>query len=202
MFTGIVDHCGSIGEIVKTPSSIRLGIQCHFKDLSEGESVCVDGACLTVLRPSIDFFECDVSSETIHLTVVAGYRQGSVVNLERALRPLDRMGGHFVTGHIDQTCRLERRIEERAFSRLFFSGILPSSMRYLLKKGSVAVNGVSLTVNEVASKGFEVMLIPHTLEKTNLRTLREDELVNVEFDSMAKLLVGEMERLFRSQKEV
>src|SRR5476651_1499445 len=109
MFTGIVDHCGIILELKRTESSLRITVQTRFSDLVEGESIAVDGACLTLISPKRGRFECDISSETNSLTIVSSYRPNSAVNLERALRLSDRMGGHWVNGHVDQTAILKRR---------------------------------------------------------------------------------------------
>src|SRR5262249_18310924 len=113
------------------------------------------------------------------------------VNLERSLRLMDRLGGHFVTGHIDGLCHLTHRIPHQEFVEMQFT-IAPGSHRFLVKKGSVAINGVSLTINEVFENGFSVMLIPHTLARTNLDSLVVGDRVNIEFDYLAKLVVNQL----------
>lgn len=188
MFTGIVIDRGTLCEV----QYAGIEIQSRFMDLKAGESIAVDGICLTVTRPVAGKFRCDISPETMKLTIVNSYREGQAVNLERSLRLSDRLGGHWVTGHIDQKCWVRKRFQDNSYIQIFFDGIIPSHMRYVLKKGSVAVNGVSLTVNSTLEQGFEVMLIPHTSERTNLGELKEGDEVNVEFDWMTKVILSEL----------
>jgi riboflavin synthase len=188
MFTGIIDHCGRIKRIEDIAAGKRLWISCQFENLIEGESISVDGACLTVVSPQQQEFACDVSPETVKLTKIAQAKLGDKVNLERALRLSDRLGGHFVSGHVDQMCQVSKIQQLNAFTHIHFSGLAADSIHLLVKKGSITINGVSLTLNAVSNSSFEVMLIPETLEKTNLSDLRENNLVNIEYDMMAKLV--------------
>ncbi len=151
----------------------------------------MDGCCLTVARILPDGFTCALSSETLRCTRAGTYRLGTQVNLERALRLSDRLGGHFVMGHVDQSAYLQKKRIEAEFWELDFGGVNHENMAYLAPKGSVAVQGVSLTINEIAPEGFRVMLIPHTLQKTNLSDLKEGDRINLEFDWMTKVLVRE-----------
>lgn len=189
MFTGIVDHCGKIESAERKGDSLALVISCHFSNLREGESISVDGACLTTLHPEPGRFRCDLSPETLKLTVAGQYEPGRRVNLERALCVGERLGGHLVTGHVDGRCRVTRIDVREEFVRLELAGITPAHRRYLVTKGSVCVNGVSLTVNECGNGNFSVMLIPHTLERTNLSLLRAGDEVNLELDWMTKVIL-------------
>ncbi len=188
MFTGIIDHCGTIKRIEATAAGKRLWITCQFENLVEGESISVDGACLTVVSPQQHEFACDVSPETLKLTTIAQLKLGDKVNLERALQLSDRVGGHFVSGHVDQMCQVTKIQKLNEFTHIHFSGFTSDSLHLLVKKGSITINGVSLTLNEVSASSFEVMLIPETWEKTNLSDLQENDLVNIEYDMMAKLV--------------
>lgn len=194
MFTGIVDHTGTVEDIVSTPVSKELSIQSNFKDLQLGESISVNGVCLTVIRFKKGNFAVDVSSETLKLTNFRDLAQNSVVNLERALALGDRLGGHFVTGHVDSTVMVENVRTQNEYLEMTIGELDPRFKRYIHSKGCISLNGVSLTINQVTpdKSSFTVMLIPHTLERTNLSALRTGMRLNVEFDWMAKIV---MERL-------
>ena len=194
MFTGIVDHCGQITKIDKQPESLSLWIESGFNDLAPGESIAVDGICLTVNEPTASLFRVDLSPETCRLTTAGQFKQGGRINLERALRLNDRLGGHLVTGHVDQKCALSGKKVIKEFIEMNFSGLVPQAQRYLVKKGSIAVNGVSLTINDVFDGGFQVMLIPHTLECTNLEALEISNMVNIEYDWMAKMVANQVQQ--------
>lgn len=198
MFTGIIDHCGKVLEVQGFPAATRIRIQSRFSDLQVGESVSVDGCCLTLMSPAQgDTSEFDISPETLKLTRALDWKVGTSVNLERALRLSDRLGGHIVSGHIDQRGKvLEREtLGDGKFVRFLFGGVSAHHQRFISKKGSIAVNGVSLTVNEVRGDTFEVMLVPHTLERTNLKELRVNDAINLEFDWMAKLILKRVEEI-------
>lgn len=203
MFTGIIDHTGSILSLeAMGQGSLKLRVQTTFSDLVLGESIAVDGACLTVTSFGKDYFECELSQETLQKTVAGSYAVKTPVNLERALRLGDRMGGHWVTGHVDTSVRLKSREQQGEFWRLQFTGYDPKFKRLLSSKGSVTLNGVSLTVNEVEEESFSVTLIPHTLEKTNLGRHQAGDYLNAEFDILSKTIVQEVERIYReSQNE-
>lgn len=193
MFSGIIDHCGGIRKIVTKDDSIVLEISTTFEDLTDGESIAVDGVCLTVSDAQDGVFSCDVSSETLKVTRAASYRVSQAVNLERALRLGDRLGGHLMTGHVDQVAQVSNCWEAEGFLGLEFTGILNTNRRYTLQKGSVAVQGVSLTVNEIFKDGFCCLLVPQTLERTNLKELHLGDIANIEFDWMAKIIVRQWE---------
>ncbi|MEE9451256.1 MAG: riboflavin synthase [Gammaproteobacteria bacterium] len=190
MFTGIIDHCGMINDIVRHSDSLTLTIACQFNDLQAGESIAVDGICLTVDKVQTGQFTCDISPETLKLTTAQLFKSGQRVNIERALRPSDRLSGHFVLGHVDLYAQLERCEPQGDFTQYVFGGLGRSKQPYLASKGCVAVNGVSLTINEVMSDGFSVMIIPHTRARTNLIHLEVGDKVNIEFDYLAKIVLA------------
>jgi riboflavin synthase len=184
MFTGLVEQMGEVRR-----AGARLAVATPLAaELERGDSIAVNGVCLTAVATSNDSFEADVMEETLVRSTLGRVRPGDRVNLELALRVGDRLGGHFVQGHVDATGRVER-IEEREHSRLMRFGAPPELLRYVVEKGSIAVDGVSLTVSEVDAKGFSVSLIPETLQRTTLGTLAEGDPVNLEVDMLAKYAV-------------
>lgn len=197
MFTGIIDHCGVVARIEFLPNALQIWIRHSFTELMLGESIAIDGICLTVTHCDEDVFSCDISPETLHLTTAHFFQVGQSVNLERALQPSSRIGGHFVMGHIDQIAEVKKIDQVDGFIKLQFCGISASAHQFLVKKGSISVNGVSLTINEVIENGFNVMLIPHTLSRTNLGLLQEKSYVNIEFDMLARIFVSQSERYLK-----
>ncbi len=154
-------------------------------EIKLGDSIAVDGACLTVTSIQPQGFSVDVSSETLQRTTLGKRRAGDRVNLERALRLCDRLGGHLVSGHIDGLAVLSAREKSGEFIRLVFSA--PEQLlKYIIEKGSVAIDGISLTVNTVTGRDFSVMIIPHTLEKTTLAGKGPGDQVNIENDLIGK----------------
>lgn len=203
MFTGLVEDCGKIQSTEMFLGRAVVHLETQFLDLQLGESVAVDGVCVTVIKTKPSGFLCELSSETLTRTSARFYKVGDRVNLERALRPMDRMGGHFVMGHIDQTLVLESKEKQDEFAQMIFKGVSEESRLYfLIKKGSVAINGVSLTINEVMKNAFSVMLIPHTLERTNLKDLIIGSEVNVEFDLMAKIIAQTTREIVSNEQRV
>ncbi len=196
MFTGIVDHGGTITQIETRPESQRIWIRNSFENLMLGESIAVDGICLTVTQIQQDIFCCDISPETGQLTTAKNFKLTQKVNLERALQLSSRLGGHVVMGHIDQVCQVKTMRHIADFIEIIFSGVDKQTKKFIIKKGSIAVNGVSLTINTVSEKEFSVMLIPHTLERTNLIFLHEGDTVNIEFDMMARMIVEQCQQYF------
>jgi len=193
MFTGIIDHCAEITDIALLLDRATLWIRTQFTGLTLGESIAVDGACLTVTDIQDNLFACEVSPETMQLTLACHYKKNQSVNVERALCVNDRLGGHLVSGHVDQTLVVKNIQAFDEFTEVSFDGVKPVHQAYLIQKGSVTINGVSLTVNRVFTNGFNVMLIPHTQEQTNLSELQVDQSVNVEFDTVAKLIAKQLE---------
>ncbi|KPK18622.1 MAG: riboflavin synthase subunit alpha [Betaproteobacteria bacterium SG8_41] len=186
MFTGIVGAVGSVAEATPGGAGLRVRVASGDLDLSDvvlGDSIAVNGVCLTVVGLDAGTFEADVSRETLACT--AGFAVGDRVNLEKALRLADRLGGHLVTGHVDGVGRVSR-FEPVGDNRLLAVSGPPDLAKYLARKGSVAVNGVSLTINEVSGSEFTVNLIPHTLSATNLGAARTGDGVNLEVDMLAR----------------
>ncbi|HEX4717473.1 MAG TPA: riboflavin synthase [Thermoleophilaceae bacterium] len=184
MFTGIV---GQMGEVQS--AGIRLAVRTPLAaELERGDSIAVNGVCLTAVDIADDRFEADVMEETLVRSSLGRLQAGDRVNLELALRVGDRLGGHFVQGHVDATGRIET-VEQRDHSRVVRIGAPPDLLRYVVEKGSIAVDGVSLTVVEADAKGFSVSLIPETLERTTLGSAVEGDPVNLEVDMLAKYAV-------------
>jgi len=193
MFTGIIAAVGKISRVEPGKGGLRLAIDAGnlgLSDLKVGDSVAVNGACLTLVGRAKKSFEVDVSRETLRCT--AGFDRPGEANLEKALRLSDRLDGHLVSGHIDGVGEVVR-FEAAGKSRLLRVRAPAGLARYIARKGSIAVHGVSLTVNAVRGAEFEVNLIPHTLAATTLRHLRVGARVNLEVDPLARYA----ERLLR-----
>jgi riboflavin synthase len=188
MFTGIVAAVGRVRAVEQAVEGIRLVIDAgglSLGDVAIGDSIAVDGVCLTVTQLASDTFAVDVSPETLACT--AGFTPGARVNLEKALRLSDRLGGHLVSGHIDGTGTVVR-FDPVGDNRLLAVRIASELARYVARKGSVTLNGVSLTVNEIEAETFTVNLIPHTLAATNLHALAPGMRINLEVDLVARYL--------------
>ncbi|MGZ5089681.1 MAG: riboflavin synthase [Burkholderiales bacterium] len=186
MFTGIIAAVGRIAEVTRTTGGIKLRIDAgslQLDDVALGDSIAVSGVCLTVVSLHTNAFDVDVSQET--LSCVAGFERGGAVNLEKALRLADRLGGHLVSGHVDGVGVVER-FEPLGDNRLLDIALPPDLGKYVARKGSVAVDGVSLTVNDVSATRFTVNLIPHTIANTNFAALRPGARVNIEIDLLAR----------------
>lgn len=186
MFTGIVAAVGRIETVTPASGGVRLRIAANglaMDDVALGDSIAVSGACLTVVAFDQSGFEAEVSQAT--LGTVAGFAQGAAVNLEKALRLADRLGGHLMTGHVDGTGTVSR-FEPVGDNRRLVITAPPAIARYIARKGSVAVDGVSLTVNAVEGDSFEVNLIAHTLGATTLQQLKPGATVNLEVDLLAR----------------
>ncbi|MBR5934426.1 MAG: riboflavin synthase [Treponema sp.] len=190
MFTGIVEETGEITHIRRTGQSVRIGIRNNitFDDLKIGDSLCVNGICLTVTeKHNNKTVFADVTPETFSRTDFNTIMTGHKVNLERAMKACDRFGGHIVTGHIDGTARIKSLLKNGNSIEYRFicsEGILNG----IVEKGSVAVNGISLTVAKMDSESFTVSVIPHTLQNTNLFLLKENDRVNIECDILGKYI--------------
>jgi riboflavin synthase len=186
MFTGIVAAVGRVAEAAPSAGGLKLRIAAGglpLDDVSPGDSIAVNGVCLTVTALHADHFEVDVSQET--LACATGFERGAAVNLEKALRLADRLGGHLVSGHVDGRGTVER-VEAAADNRIVEISVPAALARYIARKGSVAIDGVSLTVNAVDGLKFAVNLIPHTLAHTNFDRLVPGREVNVEIDLLAR----------------
>ncbi|OAG27846.1 riboflavin synthase [Thermodesulfatator autotrophicus] len=187
MFTGIVEGLGKIVKIVPLAKGRRFFILVPFdiSDTKLGDSIAVNGACLTVTTLEGDVFSVDVSPETLKRTTLGSFLVGEKVNLERALRVGDRLGGHLVTGHVDGVGQVIDRREQGDF--IFYKIEVPRELsRYLVEKGSIAVDGISLTVNQVKDNVVELAIIPHTAKLTTIGFRKPGDTVNIEVDIIGK----------------
>jgi len=187
MFTGIIEGTGKVLGLTAGDASGRLRVELGAlaEDVRIGDSVSVDGACLTVARVGGGVAEFDVSAETLRVSTLAGLATGREVNLERSLRVGDRLGGHFVLGHVDGVGRIER-LEASPGQVTLAVSAAPEILSCLILKGSIAVDGISLTLAEVAPDRFSVAVIPHTLDHTTLRRKSAGDRVNLELDVIGK----------------
>ena len=188
MFTGIIEGVGRIRAIEPRGGDVRLHVEVGglpFDAVQLGESIAVNGVCLTVIAFDAVSFQADASTETLALTTLGRLRPGSAVNLERAMRPTDRLGGHLVSGHVDGVGQVLAIAPDARAQRWRFRAP-PALLRYIAKKGSICVDGVSLTVNEVDADGFEVALIPHTVAHTAFADTAVGDAVNLEIDLVAR----------------
>lgn len=189
MFTGIVAGTGRVDFVTSRGKGRRLGIRPSFSlgRLRLGESVAVNGCCLTVAAKRGSLLEADLSRETLRVTNLGNLRRGDRVNLERPVRLSDRLGGHLVAGHVDGVGRI-LGVHKNGSGVEIRVGFPASLRRYLIPKGSVAVDGISMTVNRVTSREFTLVVIPHTLRKTNLAVCRRGDPVNLEVDIVGKYI--------------
>lgn len=187
MFTGLIETVGSVRGLRRERESATLTVACTLPDNEYviGESIAVNGACLTVVAHGGGTFQADVSPETLTCTTLGTLQPGSLVNLERALRLGDRLGGHIVSGHVDTVATLTERRSDGNAVRLTFT-LAAEHNRFLVSKGSVAIDGISLTVNSITDETFSVAIIPHTLERTTLAGIRVGSRVNIETDILAR----------------
>ena len=187
MFSGIVEEMGVVKSLVRNLAGVRLSILAStvLKDLQPGESVSVSGACLTAAEVGEADFSVDVSVETLDVTTLGTLTAGAAVNLEQALKLNDRLGGHLVTGHVDGTGILRERTQEGNTLLLTFEVPEPV-LRYCIPKGSITVDGVSLTINSVLENGISVAIIPHTAKVTTLGIKQSGDAVNLESDLIGK----------------
>jgi len=190
MFTGIIKAKGTISSMERRGGDVRLSVQSGglpWSDYEIGESIAVNGVCLTAVALHEDGFDTDVSVETLDVTALGGLAVGSPVNLEPAISLGERLGGHLVSGHVDCTGRVVTRDTDARSIRLAIE-IPKDYARYVAKKGSVCVDGVSLTVNEVSGNTFELNIIPHTADVTIIGDYASGTVVNVEVDLLARYL--------------
>ena len=187
MFTGIIEEVGNVSSIQRSGETATMTVRAVrvLKGMQLGDSVAVNGVCLTVRQFAKQDFQVEISSETLKRTNLGETKIGSDVNLERPLTPGSRLGGHFVQGHVDGTGQVLSIEPREGFGVWKFS--FPKELRpYIVEKGSISVNGVSLTVTKLTEQSFEVALIPHTLENTNFHNIVAGRIVNLEVDVLAK----------------
>ncbi|UCH72799.1 MAG: riboflavin synthase [Rhodospirillales bacterium] len=194
MFTGLITDIGRVRGRRSLESGVRLEIETHYpmSEIAVGASIACSGACLTVVEKGADWFAVDVSTETLGLTTLTGWQPGRRVNLERALRLGDELGGHIVSGHVDGVADVVARAPDGEATRLTIKP--PGTLaRFIAPKGSVAVDGVSLTVNEVDANSFGVCIIPHTAAMTTLGDVSAGARVNLEIDMLARYVARLLE---------
>ena len=193
MFTGLIERTGQVGETKTTPAGIRMRITTAMgPDLAAGDSVAVNGVCLTVATCDAEGFYADIGPETARVTTLGSLRRGALLNLERPLRPDSRLGGHFVQGHVDGTGRVEE-IRVEGDSRWLTVAYPKAMAGLLIRKGSVAVDGISLTVAGLDASVFDVQVIPFTWTHTNLQAIKSGDAVNLEFDMLGKYVARALE---------
>ena len=187
MFTGIIEELGSISALEKRAEGARIKIsaQTVTRNTIEGDSIAVNGVCLTALEITSNSFAADVSTETLNRSTLGKLTVGAKVNLERAVTPATRLGGHIVQGHVDSTGRFLQAVRAGDFWTVRI-GFPKEIARYLIYKGSISVEGISLTIANLTDDYFEIALIPKTWELTNLSTLKNGDEVNLEVDMIAK----------------
>lgn len=199
MFTGIIKNIGTIAGVNRKNDNYRLTINHGLKDLNLGDSISINGICLTVVDFQKDQFQVDVMPETIKRTNLAEMSVGTKVNLEPALRPNSEIGGHFVLGHVDTTGKLLSREVTENSVLLTFS--IPKKYNpYLVEKGSIAIDGVSLTLIAVTEDTFQVGIIPYTQDETILGSLEVDQTVNLETDILGKYIYKDLKRGYQDEK--
>jgi riboflavin synthase len=189
MFTGLIEAMGEVAELKPTPAGFRLRLATAIApELAPGESLAVNGVCLTVVFADKDSIHADVSPETLRVTSLGALDRGAVVNLERPLRADARLGGHFVQGHVDATGTIEAL--RREGDSFWLTVRYPAAIApYIVRKGSIAVDGISLTVAGVDDRLFDVQIIPYTWEHTNLRAAKPGDAVNIECDILGKYVL-------------
>jgi riboflavin synthase len=190
MFTGIIEALGNISRIDRVGGDLRLTVTCGALDISDvklGDSIAVNGVCLTAIAFDAHSFSADVSNETISHTSLQALKPGSEVNLEKALLPTTRLGGHLVSGHVDGLGSVIDKFEDARSIRLVIAA--PQELqRYIAVKGSICVDGVSLTVNAIADDRFELNIVPHTQQRTIIKHYQRGTRVNLEVDLIARYL--------------
>ncbi|WP_076412595.1 riboflavin synthase [Shewanella sp. UCD-KL12] len=190
MFTGIIESVGTLRKIERLGEDIRLNVASDKLDLSDvrlGDSIATNGVCLTVVECLSDGYVADISAETVGLTGFANYQVGTKVNLEKAVTPTTRLGGHMVSGHVDGVASVDdRQLRGKAIE--FWLSAPAALARYIAHKGSITIDGVSLTVNEVQDNRFRLTIVPHTAGETTLVDLKAGDSVNIEVDLIARHL--------------
>ena len=189
MFTGIIEEIGKVVTFKKSSHGADLVISAKtvLEDIELGESIAVNGVCETVVKFDNTTFEVNISDETLRVSNLSDLKQGDFVNLERALKLSDRLSGHVVSGHVDLTTRFVKKEKLGEFYNMEFA-VMPEFRKYIVKKGSITINGISLTIADINPESFVVAVIPHTFENTNLKELKNNDIVNIETDILAKYI--------------
>lgn len=201
MFTGLIEGVGKVKSVGRSGAEMTVSIESSFPadDVRIGDSISVDGVCLTVTKSSRGVFSTDVSGETVSRSTLAYVRQGNEVNLERALRLTDRLGGHLVSGHVDGVGKIVMK-EQKRRSWMFRIEVEQHLSRYIIEKGSIAVDGISLTVNRCDEGFFDVNIIPETGRETTILKKKVGDKVNIETDLIGKYVEKLLTKEGRSKK--
>lgn len=187
MFTGIIEHTATLYDIKPNGQGLTYYLESTLATPALGESIAVNGVCLTVIEASVGKLAFDISPETLEKTTLGTLEIGTLVHLEKPLTLTQPLGGHFVTGHVDEVLTVEKIEKVDKFSRFIFSGV--SRPQWLCEKGSITLDGVSLTVNAIpTNETVECMLIPHTLSHTRFGSMKEQDRINAEYDTIAKIV--------------
>ncbi|KPH60719.1 riboflavin synthase subunit alpha [Pseudoalteromonas porphyrae] len=199
MFTGIIEATGTISKLEQKQGDLAIRIQSSNLDMADvnlGDSIATNGVCLTVVAKHSDGFSADLSNETISLTGFAHYKQGQTVNLEKAMQPVSRLGGHLVSGHVDGIATITA-ITPNARAVEYWLSTDAQLMKYIPYKGSVCIDGISLTVNAIEDNKFKLTIVPHTSEQTTIADFKIGTQVNLEVDQIARYL----ERLIKGAEQ-
>lgn len=203
MFTGIIQHRGELLEKQVLAEGLQLVIKTQFKAIEFGESIAVNGICLTAIKScSEGILTVEVSPETQKVTTIDSWNIGCTVNIERAMTANQCFGGHFVLGHVDTTAKIASIEKQEDFHILTLSGFKPENLAFLIDKGCITVDGISLTINSESQGIIKLMIIPHTLKNTNLEKLKENDFINIEFDYVAKVVAKQSNLYQPSAAEV
>ena len=193
MFTGLIERIGEVAEMKPTPSGFRLRLQTPLAgELTPGDSLAVNGVCLTVVSADKEAVNLDIAPETIRVSALGSLKPGKSVNLERPMRADSRVGGHFVQGHVDATGTISEIRKDGDFWWLTVK-FPPSLAAQIVRKGSIAIDGISLTVAGVDDRHFDVQIVPFTWEHTTLQSVKVNDLVNLECDMLGKYVLRAME---------
>ena len=184
MFTGLIEKTAKIKNISINSQGAKLFFETDFENVKIGDSIAINGVCLTITSIQNNIYSADVMNETLNITNLKLLKTGDIINLERAMKLSDRLDGHIVSGHIDSTATVKNILQEGFSKKISFE----CENELIIKKGSIAVNGVSLTVSNIFNYGFEVSLIPETMKNTNLSNLKPGDIVNIEYDMFAKYI--------------
>ena len=195
MFTGLVETKGVVISNTPVAQGIRLCLEVGLAGLQSGESIAINGVCLTLLPQTNDVLSFDLSPETLKLTTLHELCPGNCVNIERAMSVTTRFGGHYVSGHVDTTAVLKSVTPMGPYAELVIGDFAAPADLYLLPKGSITIDGVSLTINTVSEQGITVMLIPHTLQTTTLGAMQMGQRVNVEFDYLTRIVAHQVRQV-------
>lgn len=200
MFTGIVEQVGTVIANHTQSSGKRLIIEANLTATALGESIAVNGVCLTLCSKQGASYEFDVSPETLSCTTLGALKKDNLVNLEQAMSANHRFGGHYVSGHVDTTAIIQSITTVDDFVNVRLGGFGQSDLKYLLHKGSIAMDGISLTINSIQDNLVHLLLVPHTIAATNFKRRSKGDHVNVEYDHLAKMVAHQVELTINSSR--